>query len=51
MEYFDYPLEQGLRHIDCSRVAVVSDWYFDYPLEQGLRQTHPVRMRLKLQVF
>ena len=38
MQYYDYPLEQGLRLF----IRVVGDRrlnrYYDYPLEQGLRQ-------------
>ena len=34
--YFDYPLEQGLRHPYL--FAMHGEFkYFDYPLEQGLR--------------
>ena len=36
-EYFDYPLEQGLRPSFVSRSACSKRLYFDYPLEQGLR--------------
>ena len=39
--YFDYPLEQGLRH---SLIRFLNNFltlYFDYPLEQGLRRLLP----------
>ena len=36
-KYFDYPLEQGLRHSSFEQ-DVNTEEYFDYPLEQGLRQ-------------
>ena len=35
-QYFDYPLEQGLRQIR-HHTNMTKDVYFDYPLEQGLR--------------
>ena len=35
--YFDYPLEQGLRHWALMLLTPMNE-YFDYPLEQGLRQ-------------
>ena len=34
--YFDYPLEQGLRHRTMTNNSFIR-LYFDYPLEQGLR--------------
>ena len=36
--YFDYPLEQGLRHAKKQAQAKPNSRYFDYPLEQGLRR-------------
>ena len=42
-EYFDYPLEQGLRRQQ-SAEPLNGSVYFDYPLEQGLR---PLRCRNK----
>ena len=36
VQYFDYPLEQGLRR-PYFRVVIAFHPYFDYPLEQGLR--------------
>ena len=35
--YFDYPLEQGLRHQQ-TLLLFRGEEYFDYPLEQGLRR-------------
>ena len=34
--YYDYPLEQGLRHISDNTI-ISPKLYYDYPLEQGLR--------------
>ena len=49
--YFDYPLEQGLRH---SRSFVVDSYaseYFDYPLEQGLRRITHILLAIFYSVF
>ena len=40
--YFDYPLEQGLRHLTVTQDSAERQ-YFDYPLEQGLRQAETCR--------
>ena len=48
--YFDYPLEQGLRH-KCSHLCKRFEKYFDYPLEQGLRHFSLPFLVCKQEVF